>query len=371
MKRAIMAGLALILLVSLYPATAGAEKPRVSADAAILMDKDTGQLLYTKNAFAKKHPASTTKVMTAIVTLENADLNQVVEVNKRAAMVNVGSTIDLQAGDRLLLKDLLRAALISSANDAAVAIAYHVGGTEKSFVSMMNRKAKLLGAFDTHFVNTNGYTNRRHYSTAYDLAVISRYAMTFPAFREIVATRETEIHWLNRERVMALVNTNRLLPWYPGANGIKTGTTRAAGGCLIASATRNGRELLAVVLDSYRRYSDAAALLDYGFSQFYKFNIKKGQVYREISIEGGKQERLPLVAGGEIQLNVSLKELPLLKRVIIIDRKPVAPVVEGEKMGRLIVYLRGLEVTSIDLLAGETVRAKPFWQRLWERLNNH
>ena len=226
----------------------------------------TNQVLYEKNASAIMYPASTTKIMTLITALEKGDPASIVTISPRAAAVD-GSSLDLRPGDKLTLRSNLTGMMLVSGNDAATAIAEHVAGSVPAFVALMNEKAAKLGAANTHFTNPHGLPDPiNHYTTAYDLALISAYAMQNPDIVKIVSAREADISFLNRKAVH-VTNTNKLLKTYPGINGLKTGYTREAGDCLVAGAKRNGVQLIAVVLNDDNRWTDAAALLDYGFQQ--------------------------------------------------------------------------------------------------------
>lgn len=241
----------------------------MTAQAAILIDATTGRVLYEKNPDAKAMPASTTKIMTTILGLENANDDDIVEVDKRA-VGEEGSAIYLNEGDKIKMSELLQATMLASGNDGADAIAYYVGkGSLENFVQMMNDKAKEIGAVNTHFNNPHGLTDVNHYTTARDLAKIARYAYQNEKFRKIVSTKEQEIQWVNPiNRKDIYGSTNRLLWNYDDVTGIKTGYTDAAGGCLVASAQKNGVTLIAVVLktsDSRARFIEGRALLDYGF----------------------------------------------------------------------------------------------------------
>ncbi len=237
--------------------------PQINAKAAVVMDATSGQLVYEKNAHERRAQASTTKMMTALVTLENASLTDVVEAGPNVKVEP--SIIGLDPGDRLTVEQLLYGLLLPSGNDAAVALAEHVGGSIPRFAAMMNAKAEQLGLKDTHFVTPHGLDADGHYSSAYDLAVLARSAMQNPVFERIVGTKvyriEGPIRWYFK-------NNNQLLATYPGADGVKTGYTDNAGRCLVFSATRNGHRAISVVLDSADIYADSAALLDYFFSNF-------------------------------------------------------------------------------------------------------
>jgi len=234
--------------------------PQVKARAAILADAASGRVLYEKNARRRISIASTTKIVTAIVAIERGNLNDQVTV-KRDVVVE-GSTMGLWPGSTVTLETLLYGLMHFSGNDAAVAIAEHVGGSVESFVAMMNEKAKSLGLEDTYFSNPHGLDQEGHYSSAYDLMQLTRYAMGNPVFVRIVGTRQVTVGG------RTFVNSNHLLWQYAGADGVKTGITDLAGESLVASATRGGHRLLALAMNSSDRYGDATALLDLGFNSY-------------------------------------------------------------------------------------------------------
>jgi D-alanyl-D-alanine carboxypeptidase (penicillin-binding protein 5/6) len=241
-----------------------ARSGRVGARAAILVDSGSGTVLWARRPHLRLPIASTTKIMTAIVALERLRPRQVIVVGRtvpRAQPFKEG----LRAGERVPAWKLFYGLMLFSGNDDAVALAIAAGGTEAHFVALMNEKARLLGLRDTHFRSPSGIVDRGSYSTAWDLAALSRYAMRDPRFRTIVRTRVKRVSWAPPTYAKIYVNHNRLLGSYPGADGIKTGWTSLAGHCLVASATRHGVRLIAVVLDSPDADGDARRLLDYGF----------------------------------------------------------------------------------------------------------
>ena len=245
---------------------AAALPPAVDAQAAVLMVNGTKQVLFEKNPQKIMYPASTTKITTLITALENGDLNSVVTVSPSAAAVD-GSSLGLNAGDRIVLRNALYGMMLVSGNDAAEAVAAHIAGSVPAFVDMMNRKAAAIGATDTNYSNPHGLPDPiNHYTTAYDLALITDYALKNPTFARIVSTRSYRVDFLNRPSIY-VTNTNKLLKTYPGATGVKTGYTDAAGECLVAAAKRGNVQLIAVILHSETRWDDAARLLDYGFQQ--------------------------------------------------------------------------------------------------------
>lgn len=250
------------------PFTNGPEE--LSAGSALLMDADAGAILFARNHRERRPPASTTKIMTALLILEEGRLDDRVVITGRASGAG-GTGLGLKRGQRIMLRDLLWAILLRSANDAALAAAEHVGGTEEGFVARMNAKAIFLGMEGTHFTNPHGLDGPDHFSTAYDLALLARQALRNPTFARMVQTREIQltIQTGPNGRVVKrkLLRThNRLLGQFVGADGVKTGYTEQAGRCLVASATRGEHQLIAVLLNDSHRWTEAAALLEYGFA---------------------------------------------------------------------------------------------------------
>lgn len=266
-KRIYTALLSLVLLL-VWSAVAMAAAPDITADAAIVIDEATGQVLYEKNADKREYPASMTKIMTCILALEKSSPDQLVTVSRYAADVECTR---LYPGYTLRMADILQQMMMISDNGAATAVGEAVGGDEATFAAMMNEKAQAIGAVNTHFVNMNGMPDANHYSTARDMAKIAAYAMHNDAFRQIVGTKAKNIYYIAPQGHKTYCrNTNELLESYPGCTGIKTGWTSAARGCLSAAAKRGDKELIAVVMhsdDDETRFSEAAALLDYGFEQ--------------------------------------------------------------------------------------------------------
>lgn len=357
----------LILSLTCTVVPAGADTPNINARAAILMDANTGQVYYAKDAGKSREPASLTKLMTAILAVESGKLDEVVEVSQRAASVSVGSTIGLNKGDRITLENLLKAALITSANDATVAIAEHIAGNHDSFVYQMNRKAVLLGARDTKFVNTNGYHDPQHYSTAYDLALITRYALQKPYINELVCTNETVIRWALPEKEKEVHNTNRLLRTgeVEGIDGVKTGSTARAGNCLIASATRGDKRLIAVVLHAGNRYREAAKLLDYGFSEVQPITIfPAGKVMADMRVKDGVYNTVPLTVADPVRVNLAKDQLQSIKLNILMDDEVAAPVREGQLLGYAVFTIDGYRVTKVPLVAAREVPSASLFARI-------
>ncbi len=262
--------LTVLWLFLLLPAAAVAQTadveivPAVTAEAAVVMNLNTGEVIYGKNEHERRPPASLTKVMTGYLLIKQADLQKPVTVSEQAASTGE-SSLNLKTGDILTVNNLLYGALMKSANDACVALAEETAGREETFAEWMNLQACLLGCSNTRFANSNGLPAKEHYSSAYDLAVMTRAAMQQDIFADIVQTQQYRVQWMDG-RQMLVRNTNRLLREYPGAIGVKTGTTNEAGQCLIAVAEKEGKRVAVVVLKSRNRFYDAVQLLDYGLS---------------------------------------------------------------------------------------------------------
>ncbi len=267
------------------PSGADGLLPSVSAKAAVLLDAADGRVLYEKNALSRLPMASTTKIMTALVALDLAPLDTVITVPKSAVGVE-GSSVYLTAGERLTLHELLYAVLLSSANDAAAAVAIALGGSVEGFADMMNDCAERLGLSNTHFVNPHGLDADGHYTSALDLARLTAHALGDPEFRSIVSTYKHEISGPSGKRL--LVNHNKLLKSYDGCIGVKTGYTKRTGRCLVSAAERDGLTLVAVTLAAPDDWRDHAALLDYGFAYYARFSLaKRGQELGAMSVVGG------------------------------------------------------------------------------------
>lgn len=340
--------------------------PPVAADAAILLDVTTGQVLYQKNAHQRRDPASTTKIMTALLALEMADPDEWVVVSRRAAGTP-GSSMHLRTGERYPLADLLRGLMLVSGNDAAVAIAEHLAGNPENFALMMTGKARALGLRDTRFKNPHGMTARGHVTSAHDLAVLARHAQSQPAFARVVCRGEGAACGIDRRGQpirKSLRNTNRLLFTYQWSDGVKTGTTAAAGNCLVASATRYGQQLIAVVLHANNRWDSAQRLLDYGFSRFaLRQAAPAGEVVREVLVKGALRP-VPLVPSHDLWVVLPRGDLSRARTVIHVNPALTAPLPMGERVGSL-TMLRGREVLGrVPLVTARAAPAMSWWQRL-------
>ncbi|MGQ9511669.1 D-alanyl-D-alanine carboxypeptidase family protein [Thermodesulfitimonas sp.] len=337
--------------------------PQIVAPAAVVLDLKTGQVLYAKEATRRMYPASTTKILTALVVLQNAKLDDRICASEEAARTG-GSAIWLRKGEELAVRDALYALLLNSANDVATALAEKVGGSVANFVRLMNRTAKACGATDSHFNNPHGLPDENHYTTALDLARITRVAMGNKVFREIVATKTKTIRRSAPENLSLLINHNKLLWRYEGATGVKTGYTTEAGQCIVASAQRDGRELIAVVLGSVGAnvWQDAAALLDYGFAAYRLVAlVREGQVVGSVPVANGVG-LVTLKAARSLWYNIPADEpaltLPGWRLALTPVKAPVAP---GQALGELVFYGPSGELGRVTVVAAQGVARQPRW----------
>lgn len=329
---------------------------KLTAQSAILIEASTGRVIWEKDADVRHYPASMTKMMTGILALEKLPPKSDVVISPNAAATE-DCPLEIVAGECLSADNIITGMLMESDNGAAVAIAEAVDGSVSQFVQRMNERAQAIGMSNTHFVNPNGLTEANHYSTARDMAKLARFAMNNKKFREIVSTKNQVIHWEVPARQQKLAeNTNKLLANYNGMNGIKTGWTEAAGGCLAASARRNGVELIAIVMQTPGpddRFADASKLLDYGFKQVKMVKgIAKDRVSRKLWVRGGTSASVmahpaedinyPLINGEDPKHYTLSYDVP---KVI------AAPLKDGETVGRIIIKYDNKEVGSVPMIS--------------------
>ena len=348
----------MLAAVLFFPVNAQA----TSAHSAILMDGQTGRVLYEKNADEQSLIASTTKIMTALVVCEQCNVLDRVSVPKEAVGIE-GSSVYLKEGEVLTVQELLYAMMLHSGNDAAVALAIYCGGTVEGFAQLMNDKAYRLGMKDSHFVNPNGLDAPGHYSTARDLAVLAAYAMENPIFRQTVSTRSVSIG--QRQ----LTNHNKLLWQVEGADGVKTGYTRAAGRILVSSATRDGRRLIVVTINDGNDWQDHARLFQEGFSGYsIKTVIREGECLAKAEVFGGEEGSVALLAAGDFAYALSETEQP---EIVISGAGFVyAPVECGQQAGTAYVLLDGHTVGKVGLVYGNSIpqtkdSKEPFLKRIF------
>ena len=357
----------ILLLLCLWPASTWAVELDIEAPAALLMEKTTGQILYAKNEHQKMEPASVTKVMTLLLTMDAIEkgaigYDDVVTVSAYAASMG-GSNVYLAEGEKITVEDLLKAVCVASGNDAAVALAEHVSGVTELFVAEMNNRAMELGMKDTHFVNCHGLPAEGHVTSAADIAIMSReLILNHPDLR-----RFTTI-WMDslRDGAFELANTNKLIRYYDGATGLKTGSTSSAGYCISATAERDGMELIAVVLNgstSQQRFEDAKTMLNYGFSTYTLYTVEFTELLSPLPLRLGMQETvmLALPESGR-QVLVKKAQVSSLTQEISLPESAEAPVVQGQQLGTLTVRDGETVVLEVPVQAAETVGKLTWWE---------
>lgn len=356
MKR-LFTGVAAALLAASLVFPCGA----VSAKSAILLDGVSGRVLYEKQADTQSLIASTTKIMTALVVCEQVNVLDRVRIPEQAVGIE-GSSMYLKSGEVLTVQDLLYGLMLHSGNDAAVALAIYCGGTVEGFAELMNDKAYRLGMHDTHFVNPNGLDAPGHYSTARDMAVLAAYAMENPIFAQIVSTKAVKIG----ERYLR--NHNKLLWLLEGADGVKTGFTKAAGRILVSSCTRQGRRLIAVTMNDRNDWNDHQNLIETGFANYSQRQIlQEGDRVGTVKILSGQAECVELIANADFSYALASDE-----EVEILLPEPgfaYAPVVQGQSAGEAHICLNGKSIGVIPLVYGKTVEQETQKQiSWWEKL---
>jgi len=339
----------------------------LNAQAAILVESSTGTVLYAKNEHQRRDPASITKIMTAMVALERGDLSDVVTVSENSVKTG-GSSIGLKAGEQHNLEELIRSTMVKSGNDGAVAIAEHIGqGNVENFVELMNLRADSIGLENTNFVNPHGLTHDNHFSTAYDLAMMCMMGLKDKKFSDIVSTKEQWYSMIENGETDWFQNTNKLLWSFEGADGVKTGTTNRAGNCLAASATRNGLQFIAVVLNSSSRWNDCASLLEYGFSEFTKADIIKSQIpIQTVGVKVSNEEavKIGVISGSDFSVIVRKDDIEKIEVEILADEDLRAPVNLTDKIGELNVYVDNEKISSIVLYPDSSVKKQGVIYRL-------
>ena len=348
---------ALLAVILVFPCDVSA----LSAQKAILQDGQTGRVIYEKNADERSLIASTTKIMTALLVCEQCNVLDRMRIPKEAVGIE-GSSMYLQEGEILTIQELLYGLMLQSGNDAAVALAIYCGGTVEGFAELMNDKAHRLGMVNTHFVNPNGLDSPGHYSTARDMAILASYAMNNPAFAQTVSTKTVTIG----SRVLR--NHNKLLWQLDGADGVKTGFTKAAGRILVSSAVRKGRRLIAVTINAPSDWQDHKMLMESGFRDYsVQQIITKGDILDEVEIAGGLSGNVELIADADFSYALMQEEQP---EVVIQGPGFVyAPVVQGQFAGMAYICIEDKTIGMVPVVFGQTVEQKKIPKpSVWEKL---
>nr|WP_305146625.1 D-alanyl-D-alanine carboxypeptidase family protein [Anaerovorax odorimutans] len=339
---------------------------KVDAKAAVLMDATSGEVLFAQDAHKKLPPASVTKVMTMLLILEACESGKIslkdkVTISERAAAMG-GSQMYMEPGEQHTVEELLMGVAMASANDGAVALAEHLAGSVEMFVERMNRRAAELDMKDTNFVNTNGLPVSNHYTSAYDIAIMSKALIRFPEtqnwFTKWQATIKVGLP--GKEKDFGLTNTNRLIKIYPGAIGIKTGFTQDAGYCLSGAAERNGTRLIGVILGastSKVRFAEISKMFDYGFSNYESVKVaKKGQVQKALKLEKGAPSKIDVVMEDDVAVLVKKGKKDSIKTRIEMKGYVPLPLKKGQELGHLVIYQDGVEKERFPIVAAESAK---------------
>ena len=374
MKRLFLVCLAVLLMMGSLSLTAAAEEMKLPAKGAVLMDAATGTVLYEQNAHEKLHPASVTKVMTMLLVMEALDQGKITLTDtvtaSQTAAAKGGSQIYLKVGEQMTVETLLKSVAVASANDAACALAEHLAGSEAAFVQKMNQRAKELKMEDTHFVNCTGLDDgedaKNHLTSAYDIALMSRQLLYYhPSVKNYTTI------WMDtvRDGTFGLSNTNKLVRFYSGCTGLKTGYTSQAGFCLSASAMREDMELIAVVLGcstSQERFSACKSMLDYGFAN-YALIQPDVDAYPEVHITLGVKKQVKVTTADRCSLLIDKGQKNEVRCTLEVMEKVTAPVSKGQRLGTMTVRCGEQILAQLPLVAEETVPRLSFGQ-IWKNL---
>ncbi|KUO58879.1 MAG: D-alanyl-D-alanine carboxypeptidase [Gracilibacter sp. BRH_c7a] len=344
-----------------------------SAESAILIDAVSGKILYEKEAHKELPPASVTKIMTLLVAVEAIEqgivkLTDIVTCSDRASSLG-GSQIYLEPGEQFTLEEMLIAIAVGSANDACVAVAEHIYGTHEEFVDMMNKKAKELKLANTNFINSYGLPAQGHYTSAYDLAVIGREALKYPLIRKFTSIQEHDL----RNGEFKLWNTNKLLWWYEGTDGFKTGWTQEAKYCLASTVERNGLRLIAVVMgvpEVRGHFQESMKIYNYGFAKYtYKEFAPAGSKQGEIIVHKGTIPTVDLIAERAVGSSIEKGKEDSCRIETKLETSISAPVEKGQVLGEIIIYCDNEEMNRIKLIATETVKKANLWEMIKRTIN--
>jgi D-alanyl-D-alanine carboxypeptidase (penicillin-binding protein 5/6) len=379
MKAVISGLLSLCLLASFsIPKVEAAEKEKIKlaeqSHSAILMEQDSGSVLYEKNSHEKLPPASMTKIMTLILIMEAIDKGKInwndkIRVSEYAASMG-GSQVFLEPGEEMVVEDMVKGIAIGSANDASVAMAEHIAGSAESFVNMMNDRAKELGLKDSFFKNPTGLPAAGHYTSAHDMAVMGKELLKHEEVTKFTGQYEDYLRE-DTEKKFWLVNTNRLVKFYPGVDGLKTGFTNEAKYCLTATANKNGMRVIAVVMGAptpKERNAQITSMLDYAFTQFATKKLyDRHEIVKEVKVQKANKSKLPVVTSENISLLLKKGETAKkVKTEVIVDKDIELPVKKGQQIGSLKIWNGKDLVTKSPVLASENIN-KASWWKLFKR----
>ncbi len=344
-----------VLVFLIFPVKTNAVSLGISASSAIVMVAETGEVLYEKNAHTRRSMASTTKIMTSLIALEKADLKREITVNSNELNVE-GTSMGLLPDDKVTFEALVLGMLLQSGNDAANVTAVKLGSSREKFISMMNKRAKELGMNDTNFVTPSGLDAKEHYSTAYDMALLGSAAILNPDFRAVCSQKQAVAYYGNPPYRRTLSNHNKLLSYYDGCIGLKTGFTKKSGRCLVSAAERDGVILVAVTLNAPDDWNDHKKLLDYGFSQVKNSVIENTDIPQKIQVVGGNKQYISVKNTETFSVPISEKTEEITSCVLL-NKFLYAPVRKGDKAGKIIYYLGDKKIGESIFVANENVSA--------------
>lgn len=346
----------------------------VSAQSAVLMTADTGTVLYEKDAFSQRPMASTTKIMTALLTLEEGERlgDPVIQITEEMVAVE-GSSMGLQAGDEISLSNLAAGMLLASGNDAANAAAIYLAGSLEGFVELMNQRAVEIGMEHTHFVTPSGLDGesadgRGHYSTAYDMALLAREALQNEQFRELCSSASYAVDFAQPVKRVTYTNHNKLLSQYEGCVGVKTGYTKQAGRCLVSAAERDGALLIAVTLDAPDDWKDHTVMLDYGFSQVEPYSLDGTAVSGTVPVVGSEQDSVSFSGSQGNTVSLPLGESAHVTSQVYLPAFVYAPVKSGDKVGEIRWYWDGKLLGTVSLIANQSAQIQTKEPGVWAKL---
>ncbi|MBQ7828528.1 MAG: D-alanyl-D-alanine carboxypeptidase [Clostridia bacterium] len=360
--------LSITLLAGAIPmAMADSSLPSVSAKSAVLAEGSTGKIIWSKNGDERLPMASTTKIMTALVAIENSDdLTRPVKISPDACGIE-GSSVYLKEGEKLTLEQLLYALLLESANDSACAIAIEIAGSLEKFADMMNGTAERIGMVDSHFTNPHGLDDEEHYTTAADMARLAVHALNNEDFARIVSTYKTTIPMNGDEGTRLLLNHNKMLKYYDGAIGVKTGFTKRSGRCLVSAAERDGVRMIAVTLSAPDDWNDHKSMLDFGFSRYKHITlVEAGSVNHSIPVTGSTSDCISISNRDAIEVTLPT-DAPDVKCTVEAPRFAIAPVNEGDILGYAVFRTGNEELAKVPLYAVTGCDAKEN-PSLWRRI---
>lgn len=357
------------MLVSVPKAAAAQSGVSVSAKAAVLIEADTGRVLFAKNKDECLPMASTTKIMTALITLEAENLDAPFVVDEKAIQVE-GSSMGLQKGDTVTLRTLAYGMLLPSGNDAANAAAVRIAGSLEEFAVLMNARAEAIGMNNSHFVTPSGLDDEQHYTTAHDMAKLARVALQNTAFRDICSCSTAKVEFGNPPYERWLKNHNRLLQEYKGAIGVKTGFTKKSGRCLVSAAERDGVRLIAVTLNAPDDWQDHAKMFNYGFGNVTSRQFDVSYEDIQIDVVGGETDSVGVVPLAMPMVNVEEADLSRITQQVLVEPFYYAPLQAGDAVGKILLFLDGEEIGSCTLIAKDHVEQKiteiefSFWEKI-------